>query len=131
MKKRGKKIKNAEVRLPLGIKKNDYEFYARAALVALEGNCANEMQLTYLWSLAELCSRMAGSNDIHIVRHAETLDRLVTMVKEGGYTCSNFAYASIKVSADILLRWFAVQKNKAVSSQAMAVVGEIDRRMAE
>lgn len=123
-KKRGARINNVLVLKPLGIKAaTTYELSARAALLALESDTANTDHLASLYVLADLAERIGG--ELYVNHHAATIKRLCDQIHGDAYHCGHLTYAAMRASADVLLRWVMVQKNRDISDHARRAVWDL------
>lgn len=120
MRKTGKRIKHSIAVNPLNMKigaGNSYELDARAALLALSANVHTEQHVINLWVLAEICGSLAlqkaKDNERYALAHCATVKRLCGLVK--GDNCQRMEYVAISSSVDLLLEWFAIQSNSAIS----------------
>jgi hypothetical protein len=122
--KRGKRHSRLAV-VPLGAKRNKYELDARAALLALANDCANQQHLVDLYVLAELCDELTDAS--HVKAHCASVRRLVDEIHGDGCQCTELRYAAIEASANMLLDWFHLQPNASIARIALRMVAKIER----
>lgn len=108
MRKRGRTINHRVTLKPLGMKDPRYERKARAALVAIQHNVFLEKHLVDLYVLADICQRL--SDERYIKVHSASVKNLIEQAYKAGRV-ERLEYAAIEPSADVLLQFFAVQKN--------------------
>lgn len=125
MRKRGAHHSRVAVK-PLGIKSTKYEMDARAALVALKADCANEQHLVDLYVLADMCEAL-NDGESHIKTHCESIKRLCNGIYDSGYHAGGLATTSMTASVDLLLRWFHLQSNAKILRVATRKVEEVCR----
>jgi len=118
-KKRGKHIKHRIAVIPLNAKANRYEIHARAALLALRSGVAQESHLVDLYVLADLCERLGAK--AHISAHCGAVKRLCDEIHGAGYQSTEMRSVAMEASADILLEWFASQRNCDIAKIAHAM----------
>jgi hypothetical protein len=121
--KRGKRHSTLAV-VPLGAKRNRYEIDARAALLALENDCANQQHLVDLYVLAELCDEL--TDEPHIRAHCDAVRRLCDEIHNAEYVCTGLRYAAMQSSANLLLDWFHLQPNASIARIALRMVAKIE-----
>jgi hypothetical protein len=125
MRKRGKKHSHLAV-VPRGAKRNRYEIDARAALLAMENDCANQQHLVDLYCLAKLCDELSPPLMMHIKQHCASVRRLCDEIHEAEYICTGLRYAAMQSSANLLLDWFHLQPNASIARIALRMVAKIE-----
>lgn len=124
MRKSGAKHSTIAVR-PFGAKTSDFEMAARAALVALKADCANEQHLVNLYVLAEMCEALNLTQERHVVSHCASIKRLCNAIHADGYYSGCLATTSMTASVDVLLKWFHTQPNLKIAQVAKRKVKEL------
>ena len=122
MRKRGAKIKHTMALKPLGIRNLiAYELPTRAAIVAVEAGDFNSTNIAHLYSLGDMCQRIA--REVYILRHAEAVCRIASDIHSAGH-CDAGKAQSLTVSANLLLDWLLTQSNKQISDAAQGALRE-------
>ena len=122
MKKRGARIKNTLALKPLGIRNMiAYELPTRAAIVAVDAGDFNSTNIAHLYSLGDMCQRIA--KEVYILRHAEAVCRIASDIHSAGH-CDAGKAQSLTVSSNLLLDWLLTQSNKQISDAAQGALRE-------
>lgn len=119
MRKQGRKIKNNLALKPLGVKNTRYELDARAALLAMKHNVQTQQHLVDLYVLADICERM--SDERYIKVHSASVKNLIEQVYATEHV-GHMEYTAMEPSADILLGFFAKQKNSDIARVCLEAV---------
>jgi hypothetical protein len=108
MRKTGKKIRQNLALKPLGFKSHKYEISARAALLAIKHHVHTEQHLIDLFVLADISELLSAERYIRV--HAASVKNLIEQAHQTGRV-GHLEYAAMEPSADVLLGFFAGQKN--------------------
>ena len=128
MRKSGRKIKHKIAAIPGNAKKSMYELPARAALVALNADCATDDHLANLWVLSELCEalNLAQNKEQYIHSHCESIRRRIEDIHMAG-RCGRLDYCAIEPSVNLLLDWFDIQPNTLIAKIAYDTLHKLNR----
>lgn len=120
MKKRGKKIKTTCC-LPNGIRIDTaWELPIRAALLSIANGSITQGHYDDLRTLAEMSKRT--TKEPHIIRHADSLTRVLKPVGERGGQVTGNEAASVRASVKVLLDHIAGVHNGAIGRAAMQAI---------
>lgn len=118
MRKSGRKIKNNLTVLPLGIKRGlVWELPLQAALLALSNGAITQGQYDDLRTLSELTRRT--TEEAHLLKHAESLERILKPIGQRGGFCTGNEAVSIKASVRMLLDHVTSLNNHKMVKAAM------------
>ena len=122
MKKVGKKIKTIAC-LPQSVRRDTvWELPIRAALLAIANGSITQSQYDDLRTLAEMTRRT--TDEPHLVKHADSLDRILKPIGErGGFSTGNEA-ASCRASVKVLLDHIAGVHNSVIAKVSMDAIRE-------
>jgi len=122
MKKVGKKIKTIAC-LPQSVRRDTvWELPIRAALLAIANGSITQSQYDDLRTLAEMTRRT--TDEPHLVKHADSLDRILKPIGErGGFSTGNEA-ASCRASVKVLLDHMAGVRNSVIAKVSMDAIRE-------
>lgn len=111
--------------VPLNAKSTRQEFKVRAALTAINADCADQDNLVELYVLAALCDGINDSREPHVTTHCDAIRRLCNEIHEREYHCSTNLAQAMQASVDVLIKWLAKQSNKRVHDAALSKMREI------
>lgn len=118
MRKSGRKIKNNLTVLPLGIKRGlVWELPLQAALLALSNGTIQQNHYDDLRTLSEITRRT--TDEPHLLKHADSLDRILKPIGERGGACTGNEAVSIKASVRMLLDHVTRLNNSVMAKAAM------------
>lgn len=122
MRKTGKKIQTTAC-LPNGIRRDvQWELPIRAAMLAIRNGQINQGHYDDLRTLAEMTRRT--TDEPHLIRHAESLDRVLKPIgQRGGHATGNEA-ASVTASVKVLLDHIAGVHNSVIARVSLAAMKE-------
>ena len=122
-KKSGARINNVLALKPLGIRNLiSYELPTRAAILALENKTYDDQHLAHLYSLGDICRRIAIEQ--HIKTHAATVMRLCVQI-HNEKSSDAMVVDSMRISANLLLEWMNRKSNSEISHAAHAALKEL------
>lgn len=118
MKKRGKHINQNNCVLPLGIKRGQvWELPLHAALLALSNGEITQGHFDDLRTLSEITRRT--TEEAHLLKHAESLERILKPIGQRGGFCTGNEAVSIKASVRMLLDHVTSLNNHKMVKAAM------------
>ena len=122
-KKSGARINQTMVAKPLNMRNlTDHELPARAALLALESGYYDMTHLENLYSLGDMCGRMATEHYIEI--HADTTMALCEHIR-ANKKCGNWELVSMRASSGVLLEWLNKQSNADILKSSTMAIKEL------
>ena len=118
MRKSGRKIRNTLTVLPLGIKRGlVWELPLQAALLALSNGAITQGQYDDLRTLSEITRRT--TDEPHLLKHAESLDRILRPIGQRGGACTGNEAVRIKASVRMLLEHVTLLNNSKMARAAL------------
>ena len=116
MRKQGKKIKQVNRLIPLGVKKSDFEFPILSSLLAMKNNLFKTDHAAHLWVLADMCLKFNPTG--HVLSHAQALKRIVLEIDEFDYVKTTRWHPEAVASVNILLEYIHNQSNSKIMDVA-------------